>query len=105
MPEDVDSLIEKANAGDVEGLVALYEPNATLVAGPGQVTTGTTAIREAFNGFLDQKLELRVERMVAGGMGWFRATRLENGSRRADANRKEHRDCSKAGRWNLGLRD
>jgi uncharacterized protein (TIGR02246 family) len=69
-PEEVDALFEKAmNEGDVEGLVALYEPNATLVAGPGQEATGTDAIRAAMKGFLDgnPRIDLKVEQMVRGG--------------------------------------
>src|SRR5687768_2466960 len=45
-PEDIACFfVERANAGDVEGLVALYEPNA-VVAGPnGTVVIGHEAIR------------------------------------------------------------
>jgi ketosteroid isomerase-like protein len=35
--------------------LALYEPEATLIPQPGQVVTGTEAIREAFSGFLALK--------------------------------------------------
>ncbi|MDQ3695537.1 MAG: nuclear transport factor 2 family protein [Chloroflexota bacterium] len=44
--------VERANAGDVEGLVALYEPDAVLAFPPGQVTTGSQAIRQVFEQFL-----------------------------------------------------
>ena len=48
-PEDLNRFfLERANAGDVEGVVALYEPNAVLV-GPGrQVISGTQALRQAY---------------------------------------------------------
>jgi uncharacterized protein (TIGR02246 family) len=39
-------------AGDLDTLVALYEEDAALVAQPGEVVTGTDAIREALSGFL-----------------------------------------------------
>ena len=40
-PEEVDALFEKAlNAGDIDGLVALYEPDATLIPQPGQEAKG-----------------------------------------------------------------
>ena len=39
-------------AGDLDNLVALYEEDAALVAQPGEVVTGTDAIREALSGFL-----------------------------------------------------
>src|SRR5262245_61284952 len=43
------------NRSDLETLVGLYEPNATLVAQPGMVADGATAIREALGGFLAMK--------------------------------------------------
>jgi uncharacterized protein (TIGR02246 family) len=48
-PEDLNRFfLERANAGDVEGIVALYEPDAVLV-GPGRrVITGTEALRQAY---------------------------------------------------------
>lgn len=48
-PEDLDRLfLERASAGDVEGVVALYEPDAVLAFPPGQVTVGTEAIRAVY---------------------------------------------------------
>jgi hypothetical protein len=36
-PEDLDRMfLERANAGDVDGVVALYEPNAVLGFPPGR---------------------------------------------------------------------
>lgn len=69
-PDELDVLFEKAmNAGDLEGLVALYEPNAMLIAGPGQEATGTEAIRAGLKAFLDQKpqIDLKVEQTLKGG--------------------------------------
>jgi uncharacterized protein (TIGR02246 family) len=40
------------NAGDLDGLVSLFEPEAVLVPAPGQVAVGSDAIREALAGFL-----------------------------------------------------
>jgi ketosteroid isomerase-like protein len=40
------------NAGDIDGLVALYEPDATLNASPDGPIRGHEAIRAALNGFL-----------------------------------------------------
>jgi ketosteroid isomerase-like protein len=38
-PEDVDRLFEeRVNAGDVDGVLALYEPGATLVMPEGDLT-------------------------------------------------------------------
>jgi len=56
-PEEAHRLWgERFNAADLDGLLALYEPNATLVPQPGQAASGAEAIREALGGFLDLKL-------------------------------------------------
>ncbi len=47
-----DFVVERANAGDVEGLVALYESNATLACGAGEVVVGLDQIRKFFINFL-----------------------------------------------------
>jgi uncharacterized protein (TIGR02246 family) len=55
-PEQLDKLfVEKMNAGDLEAVVALYEPDATLAPQPGQMAAGTNAIREAIRGFIAMK--------------------------------------------------
>ncbi|HEY7066919.1 MAG TPA: SgcJ/EcaC family oxidoreductase [Chloroflexota bacterium] len=61
-PEDVHSAFAAAfNAGDADALMALYEPGASLVAQPGQVVTGTAAIRAALDGFLALKATMTLE--------------------------------------------
>lgn len=40
------------NAGDVEGLLSLYEPDAVFVRGPGDEVSGHAAIRAALQAFL-----------------------------------------------------
>jgi ketosteroid isomerase-like protein len=48
-PEDLgDFFISRANAGDVEGLVALYEPDAVLAFPAGRVSVGHDEIRKAY---------------------------------------------------------
>jgi len=55
-PEELlQRIAETFSAHDVEGAVALYEPNATLVHQPGQVATETEAIREALGGLLGMR--------------------------------------------------
>ncbi|MCM6777498.1 nuclear transport factor 2 family protein [Nocardia sp. CDC159] len=44
--------IERANAGDVDGLVALYEPDAVLAFPPGNLTTGHAQIRAVYEQFV-----------------------------------------------------
>jgi len=44
-PEDLGRLfLERANVGDVDGVVALYEPEAVLASPPGETATGRAAI-------------------------------------------------------------
>ncbi len=55
-PEDLTRLfVERANAGDAEGLAELYEPDAVMAFPPGSVTTGRAAIRELFEGMLKSR--------------------------------------------------
>ena len=68
-PEEVDRLFgEYVNAGNAEGLVALYERGATLLTDAGPAT-GHAAIREWLTGFLTMKprIEMNVEKVVEGG--------------------------------------
>ena len=52
-PNDLEKyFIERANAGDVEGLVALYEPDATIADGKKVLAVGRSQIRELFIKFL-----------------------------------------------------
>lgn len=52
-PNDLERLfVERANAGDVEGLVALYEPNAVVAYNGGELAIGVKQIREFFEKFL-----------------------------------------------------
>ena len=47
--------VVRANAGDVEGLVALYEPDALLVGAEGQVMRGHDAIRGFYTSLLAKR--------------------------------------------------
>jgi ketosteroid isomerase-like protein len=52
-PDDLGRyFIERANAGDVDGLVALYEPNAVLAFPPGNLATGHAEIRKVYEQFV-----------------------------------------------------
>jgi ketosteroid isomerase-like protein len=62
-PEDLSDLfLERANAGDVDGVVALYEPRAVLAFPPGRLTTGHDQIRPVYTEFL-------ADRPVLGSAG------------------------------------
>jgi SnoaL-like domain len=52
-PEDLTRLfVERANAGDAEGVALLYEQDAVMAYPPGSMTVGREAIRELFEEFL-----------------------------------------------------
>jgi uncharacterized protein (TIGR02246 family) len=52
-PQDLHTLFTNAfNAGSAEGLLALYEENASFVTGPAASVTGKAAIAEVVAGFL-----------------------------------------------------
>ena len=52
-PEDLTRLfVERANAGDAEGVSLLYEEDAVMAYPPGSITVGREAIRELFEQFL-----------------------------------------------------
>ncbi len=63
-PEDPDRMIAEAlSAGDLDGAVALYEPEAVLVTGPEEdmVARGSDAIRRFFSDFIAAKPNARTE--------------------------------------------
>lgn len=69
-PEEIHQLFARAfEAGDLEGMLALYEPNAAFVLASGQVVHGSAAVREALTEFLVAKprLELEVDQVVEAG--------------------------------------
>ena len=68
-PEELDQNFEKAlNAGDLEGLVALYEPQAVFVSEPGQTVSGTEAIREVLSAFVSMNPTITVAVQTLGQM-------------------------------------
>jgi len=71
-PEELDVLfVQAVNAGDIEAVINLYEPTAALMMQPGQVVSGTKAVREALSGFLARKPRMRLEARTlaeAGGI-------------------------------------
>jgi hypothetical protein len=92
-PQDLARLlVSRANAGDVEGMVALYEPDAALACGDGRIAVGTDAIRMFYTGLLatGRKFDLGQQRPAI-----FRenlaltSTRLPNGVVTAEVARKQ----------------
>jgi ketosteroid isomerase-like protein len=61
-PEEIYTLFtEYFSAADVDSLITLYEPGATLVPQPGVVVSGHAAIREALGAFLALKGEFKLQ--------------------------------------------
>jgi uncharacterized protein (TIGR02246 family) len=61
---------KKFNAGDLQGLMALYEPDAVLIPqAEAKPLTGTEAIRSALAGFLalKGKIEMQTKHVVQHG--------------------------------------
>nr|WP_245533598.1 nuclear transport factor 2 family protein [Actinoalloteichus spitiensis] len=50
--------IERGKAGDVDGLVALYEPDAVLAFPPGDLSKGHAEIRQVYERFVAAAPEL-----------------------------------------------
>lgn len=60
-PEDVDRLFEeRVNAGDLDGVLAFYEPGATLVMPEGDIT-GAAAFRDSTRQMLAARLRLQTK--------------------------------------------
>ncbi len=61
-PAEISRLFTKAlHSSDVDSLVALYWPEASLVPQPGQIATGTEAIRQAMIGYVAMKPTMNVQ--------------------------------------------
>jgi len=66
-PEECDLLLFKAmeKGGDLDAMVALYEPNATFVVSPDKVVTGHAAIREVLLGLMAAKATFSFDAVTA----------------------------------------
>ena len=69
-PADVHRLFTKHFAsGDMDGLIALYEPDAVLYPEPGKRAFGRTEIREVLGGFLalQGRFDMKPARVAQAG--------------------------------------
>ena len=92
-PNDLERFfVERANAGDLEGLVALYESNAVLADGHGEVAIGRDRIREFFVRFLADRPQLdpsiRAPALCSGDLA-LTSSRLSNGDITAEIARRQ----------------
>lgn len=61
-PEDITRLfVERANAGDAEGLAALYEVDAVVAYPPGATTVGREAIRALYEQMVARRPRFKPE--------------------------------------------
>ena len=61
-PQEVTNLVaQRLNRRDLDGIMALYEPNAGLAPQPGQVLQGAADIRQGFAGFIALKPSMNME--------------------------------------------
>lgn len=92
-PEDLARFfVLRANAGDVHGLLALYEPDAVLVGLQGQMMRGTEAIRNFYAGLLKDRPTFQAgEQRPALRQGNIALTssRLTNGTVTAEVARQQ----------------
>ena len=55
-PEECDLLLlEAMETGDLDAMLALYEPDATFVVSSGRVVTGHAAIRQVLQGYINRQ--------------------------------------------------
>jgi len=95
-PEDLGQLfMDRANAGDVEGIVALYQLDAVLAFPTGKITVGREAIRRVFTELLAKgpKFQGSVQPALRKGQFALTSTRF-SGSATAEVAR-----CQSDGTW------
>jgi len=92
-PDDLGRFfVDRANAGDVDGLVALYEPDAVLAFPPGEVVTGHAEIRAVYEKLLADRPRLTpgtAHPTLVNGDVALTATRLTNGDVTAEIARRQ----------------
>jgi ketosteroid isomerase-like protein len=92
-PEDLARFfVVRANAGDVEGLVALYESEAVLACPDGQLAVGSEAIRSFYSGLLAERPRFEAgeqQPALCHGDLALTSSRLTNGVVTAEIARKQ----------------
>src|SRR3954453_15594716 len=69
-PEQMHGLFEQAfNAGDIEALMTLYEPDAALIPQPGVTVEGSAAIRDSLRWFLDRRGRITLQTKLGVRVG------------------------------------
>lgn len=93
VPEDLSRFfVERANAGDVDGLVALYTPDAVLAGPGGQVATGSEEIRQVYERLLADRPKFTPGQQrpaLRNGDLALTSTRLVDGGATAEVARRQ----------------
>jgi uncharacterized protein (TIGR02246 family) len=86
---------ERLNAGDLDGVVALYEPDARFVAPSGETLVGREQMRRVLAGLIDAKTRMRcqvVKTVAAGDVAVlytdFQGTTVEASGKTVEINQK-----------------
>ncbi|HXV62791.1 MAG TPA: nuclear transport factor 2 family protein [Vicinamibacteria bacterium] len=92
-PNDLEKqFVERANAGDIDGLVALYESNAIVAYGDGEFAIGLKEIRDFFVKFLASRPRLdpsiQAPALCSGDLA-LTSSRLSNGDITAEVARRQ----------------
>ena len=92
-PNDLEKFfVERVNAGDIDGLVALYEPNAVVAYDNGKAAIGQKQMREFFSEFLANRPQLdpsnQAEALCSGDLA-LTSSRLSNGDFTAEVARRQ----------------
>ena len=92
-PNDLEKyFVERANAGDVEGLLALYEPNAIVTDGDREIAVGLNQIREFFVKLLADRPKFdpsnQAEALCSGDLA-LTSSKLNNGDITAEVARRQ----------------
>lgn len=92
-PLDLERLlVSRQRAGNVDGMVALYEPQAVIDSGDGRLTLGTEAIRAFFAELVatGRKFEIGDQRpaILSGDLA-LTSTRCSDGSVTAEVSRRQ----------------
>ena len=84
--------VARANAGDVEGLVALYEPDTVLAGPEGRTLGGTEAIRSFYAALLADRPRFepreQMPALLRGDLA-LTSSRLTDGTVRAEVARRQ----------------
>jgi ketosteroid isomerase-like protein len=93
-PEDITRLfVEHSNAGDADGVAALYEENAVMAYPPGSQTVGRAAIRDLWASVLEHRPHFEPEEplptLVSGDIALTSTPPNDNAGARAQVVRRQ----------------